>query len=99
MSPNILRIASLDCDIPVPNVYAERGTYSDIFEVLLRTAAESELGEYGKQLKLKFKGYNAVRSELPRDEELDEIDGIIITGSGMSLNPDVTLLFCIHVAL
>jgi hypothetical protein len=77
-----LNIASFDCDIPVPNVYAERGTYSDIFEALLRKAEWSELGGLGRDVGIKFRRYDCVRGELPTEAELDEIHGIIITGSG-----------------
>lgn len=85
MSPNVLRIASLDCEVPVPNVLAERGTFGDIFEKLLRKAAETQLGDEDSNFELKFRTYNAKEGELPSDEELSEIDGIILTGSGMSV--------------
>lgn len=84
-SPTILRIASLDCDIPVPNVYAERGFYSDIFEALLKDAAKSELKgkSLGAGLDLRVTRYDCMRGELPSAQELREIDGIILTGSGL----------------
>lgn len=91
MTPKVLRVASLDCDIPVPNVYAERGTYSDIFEALLRKAKKTELRDVvnADELELEVKAYNAVRGELPRDDELNGIDGIIVTGSGSSAYDNV----------
>lgn len=81
MSPTtLLRLASFDCDIPVPNVYAERGYYSDIFETLLRKAAKSELS--GVPVDIRVKRYDCMRGELPSEDELKEFDGIILTGSG-----------------
>lgn len=83
--PTILRIASLDCDVPVPNVYAERGYYSDIFSVLLNDAAKSYFqGKLGVELDVRVTRYDCMRGELPSILELKEIDGIILTGSGMS---------------
>ena len=75
-----LNVAVLDCDTPVPNVYAERGPYSDIFATLLQDAARksSPLPE----LKLQFSVYDCVRGHLPSEEDLLQIDAVIITGSG-----------------
>lgn len=81
-----LRLASLDCDIPVPNVYAERGTYSDIFEALFRKSAKTGLGDVGRTLELKITRFDAVRGELPTNEQLNNIDGIILTGSGKNFD-------------
>ncbi|TVY14058.1 putative glutamine amidotransferase-like protein [Lachnellula arida] len=76
-----LRIAILDCDTPVPNVYSERGLYSDIFAALLRDAASTspELSE----LKLEFSKYDSVLGQFPSLEEFPTLNGVIITGSGM----------------
>jgi hypothetical protein len=78
-----LRIAVLDCDTPVPNVYAERGLYSDIFEVLLKDAATKTPGL--PRLDLRFASYDTVLGQYPSEEELLHIDAIIITGSGVIL--------------
>lgn len=75
-----LHIAVLDCDTPVPNVYAERGTYGDIFEALLRDAAIQTPGV--PELELEFSGYDCVRGCLPSMDDLEGVDGIIMTGSG-----------------
>jgi len=80
MSPLSLHIAVLDCDTPVPNVYAERGLYSDIFEALLRDGLTKTEGL--QELELRFSKYDCVRGELPSVEDLEGIGGIIITGSG-----------------
>ena len=79
MARSQLLIASLDCDIPVPNVYAERGFYSDIFKTLLEEAAKSELK--GIDIDVEILRYDCMRGELPSQEEVASIDGIIITGS------------------
>lgn len=75
-----IHIAVLDCDTPVPNVYSQRGLYSDIFEILLNDAKKKSPDLTG--LKLKFSKYDSVRGEEPSDEELENINGVIITGSG-----------------
>ncbi|EPE31450.1 Class I glutamine amidotransferase-like protein [Glarea lozoyensis ATCC 20868] len=80
--PAPLHIAILDCDIPVPNVYAARNYYSDIFASLLRDAA-SKSAEF-EGLELKFSRYDSMKGEEPSDEELRGLDGIIITGSASS---------------
>ena len=78
-----LHIAVLDCDTPVPNVYAERGRYSDIFADLLRDAASKSLELCG--LRLEFSKYDAVKGEEPSEEDLKKLDAIIVTGSGNAL--------------
>lgn len=77
---SLLRIAVLDTDTPVPNVYAERGLYSKIFEVLLRDAYSQTPGL--PELEFEFSKYDCVIGELPSPDELLQIDGVIITGSG-----------------
>jgi hypothetical protein len=39
MSPLQIHTAILDCDTPVPNVYADRGLYSNVFATLFQDAA------------------------------------------------------------
>jgi hypothetical protein len=80
MTPTELHIAILDCDTPVPNVYVERGLYSDIFAALLRDAAESTPGF--SKLHLSFSKYDCVLGRFPSQEDLQRIDAAIITGSG-----------------
>lgn len=82
MSPLSLHIAIFDCDTPVPNVYAERGLYSDIFAALLNDAAKQTPGL--PDLKLSFSKYDCVLGEVPSEEDLLQIDAIIITGSASS---------------
>lgn len=78
-----LHIVVLDCDTPVPNVYAERGTYGNIFETLLKDAVAQT--PRIPELDLEFSGYDCVRGCLPSMVDLETVDGVIITGSGMSL--------------
>jgi len=75
-----LHIAIFDCDTPVPNVYAERGRYSNIFAVFLKDAYSKTPGL--PELDLKFSSYNSLLSELPTEESLLGINAIILTGSG-----------------
>lgn len=93
MPPRKLHIAVLDCDFPVSNVYAERGTYGDIFEAILRDAASKTQEDL--QLELDFSGYDCVRGCLPSVEELEDIDGIIMTGSGTYILSE-TYIFDLH---
>ncbi|KAH6717153.1 class I glutamine amidotransferase-like protein [Leptodontidium sp. MPI-SDFR-AT-0119] len=79
MAPTRLHLAVLDCDTPVPTVLPKLGRYSDIFESLLRDAASKTRGL--TKLKFDFSSYDSVLGELPTSEELDHIDGLIITGS------------------
>ena len=80
MSPLQIHTAILDCDTPVPSVYAERGLYSDVFTTLLQDAVTktSSLPE----LNLQFSNYDCVQGQLPSEEDLLQIDAVIITGSG-----------------
>ena len=82
MGPTQLHIAILDCDTPVPNVYAERGLYSDIFAALLREAAGKI--EALQEVDLRFTAYDYVLGQAPSKQDLLQIDAVIITGSGTS---------------
>lgn len=76
-----LHIAIFDCDTPVPSVYAKKGMYGDIFETILRNAAETQPGI--PVVRFEFTRYDCVRGDLPSYQDLELVDGIIITGSGM----------------
>jgi hypothetical protein len=80
MASTQLHIAILDCDTPVPNVYAVRGLYSDIFAALLRDAAAKTPGL--RELDPQISKYDCILGQLPSEEELLRIDAVIITGSG-----------------
>lgn len=86
MSTQTLHIATFDCDTPVPNVYAERGLYSDIFADLLRIA-HTQTPSLPPNLELQFSSYDSVIGIYPTEEELEKIDAIILTGSGKSAHP------------
>lgn len=72
-------MAVLDCDSPVPTVYAQRGLYSDVFEGLLRDAQKS-VADF-QDLNLEFSKYDCVHGQLPSEEDVERIDAVIITGS------------------
>jgi hypothetical protein len=76
-----LHIVVLDCDTPVLDVYAEKGTYGDIYEALLRDAV-THPGV--PKLELEFSGYDCVKGCLPSMEDLERVHRIIMTGSGIS---------------
>lgn len=86
MPEGSLRIAILDTDTPVPNVYADRGLYSDIFASVLRNAASKSPELSG--LRLEFSKYNSVLGQGPSPEDLANLDAIIITGSGKMRTQD-----------
>jgi hypothetical protein len=80
MAPLQIHTAILDCDTPVPNVYAERGLYSDVFTTLLQDTATKTSSV--PELNLQFSNYDCVRGQLPSEEDLLQINAVIITGSG-----------------
>lgn len=81
--PVYLTLATLECDIPVPNVLAARGTYGDQFETLLRDAlSKTQIPNLPSRLSMNFVQYDTVKGNLPTEEDLKAIDGFIITGSG-----------------
>jgi hypothetical protein len=84
-----LHIAVLDCDTPVPNVYAERGLYSNVFASLLEDAATKSF--FLPELKLQFSAYDCVRGQLPSEDDLLRIDAVIITGSGKHFSISIWL--------
>ncbi|KAL1952981.1 hypothetical protein VTO42DRAFT_3804 [Malbranchea cinnamomea] len=86
--PQIVRLAILDVDVPVPNVLARHGRYSDIFRNLLQAAAEriNKTGVLSRQVKFQTTSYNCVDGEYPPDPAL--IDAILITGSRASAYDD-----------
>jgi len=70
-----IRLALFLCDTPIPEVKATDGDYSDIFNVLLKSAplsSEFILDAY------------AIREKMEYPEDIDKYQGIIITGSAAS---------------
>ena len=83
-----LRIAMLECDTPLPQTKARFGGYGGVFEFLLKRGARAlgpDVIDPDKDLKVTM--HNVVGDESGNVEEaypdLEEIDGILITGSSM----------------
>ncbi|KFZ23283.1 hypothetical protein V502_02243 [Pseudogymnoascus sp. VKM F-4520 (FW-2644)] len=77
-----LHIAVINCDTPVPHVLAARGLCSDIFASLLRRATEFYAD--WKTTTLVFTAYDAVKGELPLQQDLEKLDGLLLSGSTAS---------------
>ncbi|KFX99423.1 hypothetical protein O988_03863 [Pseudogymnoascus sp. VKM F-3808] len=78
MAPRPLRIAILECDTPLPGTQKTYGGYGGVFTSLLRSAASS-LNPPLPESDLVLSAYDVVKEIYP--PSLDEIDGILITGS------------------
>jgi len=52
-----------------------------IFRGLIIDAAEKQLGK-SKKVKWEFSTYHCVKGELPHENKLEDIDAVLITGSG-----------------
>ncbi|EOD46747.1 hypothetical protein GTA08_BOTSDO09427 [Neofusicoccum parvum] len=77
-----LRIAVLECDTPLPDVVKEFGTYSDIFEGLLKAGADA-LGQpsvLSSKDGLQVTKWNVVDNE-DSYPALDDVDAVLLTGS------------------
>jgi hypothetical protein len=75
-----LRIAILECDIPLPDIVAKYGRYDRIFSTLIEKAAEG-LGLSPKK-DLVLSGFDVVdKQEYPN---LEDIDAVLISGSSTS---------------
>lgn len=77
-STRTLRLAILECDVPIQPVLAARGTYGDIFEkVLDQSVHEHEKRQDGLEIEIsKWDVVNGVKYP-----NMNEIDGLLITGS------------------
>jgi GMP synthase-like glutamine amidotransferase len=73
-----LRVAMLNADTSVPNVYANLGTFGDILHRKLLAAADRT----PEQLKIVHSVYNVVMGEYP--DSLDDLDAVFITASAAS---------------
>lgn len=73
-----LRIAMLNTDTPVPNVYSKRGTYGDIFSRLLQEAAS----ETYKDIRLEAENFDVVLGNYPSD--IATFNAVLVTGSAAS---------------
>lgn len=85
-TPQIINIALLDADIPVPSVLSVRGLYSTIFRELLEAAlirlVKANLITSNPPPKIHFSTYDIVRGEYPSDPS--SISGIVISGAAGS---------------
>jgi hypothetical protein len=79
------RLAILETDTPVPNVFKERGSYGSVFETLLSKG----LVKSDKKLDYCVLKYDVVQHL--KYPEPSEIDGILITGSSLSALPCLAL--------
>lgn len=73
-----LRVAMLNADTSVPNVYADLGTFGDILHRKLLAAA----GRRCDRLEIVHSVYNVVMGEYP--DSLDDLDAVFITASAAS---------------
>ena len=87
--PSPLRIAILECDIPIGNTREEYGGYGNLFkELLLKGKDEVREGKDGKEgvdlPELDVTKFNVVDDELyPR---LEEVDVVLVSGSRESFS-------------
>lgn len=70
-----MRIAILNADKPVPNVYSKFGTYGAIFDRLLKEAS----GRVAPHLEIRSEEFDAVKGEYPPRPE--DFDAFLITGA------------------
>jgi GMP synthase-like glutamine amidotransferase len=73
-----LRVAMLNADTSVPNVYADLGTFGDILYRKLLAAS----GRTHDQIKITHSVYNVVMGEYP--DSLDDLDAVFVTASAAS---------------
>jgi hypothetical protein len=75
----LLRVALLLADKPAPSIVSTHGDYTVQFSRLLHSAIQ----HYKLDIDLRIHPYDVVdQMAFPSAEELKEIDGIMITGSG-----------------
>lgn len=82
VNPQLLRIANLNADTPVPNVRPQYQTYGSMFHPLLVQAAR----EIAPGLTVKSTEYDTVLGEYPAS--LSDFDAILVTGSASSSYDD-----------
>lgn len=87
-----LRIAMLECDTPLPQTKARFGGYGGVFEFLLKRGARAlgpDVIDPDKDLKVTMHDVIGGDEEVSQGDmdgrypDLEEIDGILITGSSM----------------
>lgn len=74
-----IRIAMLNADTAVPNVYANMGTFGDILYTVLKSAASRSCGP---ELSLTYSVFDVVKGEYPTSPS--DFDAFVITASAAS---------------
>ena len=75
-----LRLALLICDKPIPNVLEHEGDYNVVYGSYLRRSLDVYQKESNRKIDFQLDGYEVrFKEEYPN---LDDYDGIVITGSG-----------------
>lgn len=75
-----LRLALLVCDTPIPGVLERDGDYNKVYGDYLRRSLNVYKKEGDKDVDFQLDGFDVrFKEEYPN---LDEYDGIVITGSG-----------------
>ena len=75
-----LRVAILECDIPIGNTREKYGGYGNLFKELLLKGVDEVREKDGKDLpELDVRKYNVVDEELYPD--LEDVDVVLLSGS------------------
>lgn len=75
-----LRLALLICDTPIPNVLEHEGNYNEVYHSYLRRSLDVYQKDSVQKIDFQLDGFDVrFKEEYPN---LDEYDGIVITGSG-----------------
>ncbi|ORY01818.1 class I glutamine amidotransferase-like protein [Clohesyomyces aquaticus] len=82
MSVQVIRIAMLNTDVPVPNVCSKLGSYGDIFHNLLSAAA----CRISAGVHIESTNFDVVAGEYP---SIQDHDVLLITGSASSAYDDI----------
>jgi len=85
MTVQKLRLALLICDIPIPTVREQFGTYLDIFTSYLHNSLSAT--DRAGSIEFTLEGHDVVNGLYPKPEDLtgdNAFDGILITGSASS---------------
>lgn len=81
-----LRIAVLECDTPLPGALKRYAGYGGVFRELLNSGAKALAEKNGKEpVALDITKWDVVNEE--RYPELDDVDGVLLTGSSECLRP------------
>lgn len=93
MKPPI-RVAVLECDVPLPSIQEEYGGYGEIFTKLLRAGADA-VGEpalVSSTHGLEFSTFDIVNHS-DRYPRVEDVDVVLLTGSSMPACPSFSGIF------